>query len=243
MATAFGTNNLAISAKNVEKIYGFGFSQSRALRGVSVDVPRGSICLVMGPSGSGKTTLLSIVGGILTPTAGSISVLGRDLSKLRRAELARFRLHNLGFVFQDYNLFPALTAFDNVWIALTLKGERDADSRRRASELLTQVGLGDKINRLPRDLSGGEKQRVAIARALAGDPLLVLADEPTASLDSENGHAICEILTNLAKENRRTVLVATHDPRIADVADQIVALEDGQIVTGAETTGSAPEQS
>ena len=227
------TNNVVVRARELAKTYGSGFSQSRALRGVSLDVPRGSICLIMGPSGSGKTTLLSIVGGILTPTAGTVEVLNQELSKLSRADLARFRLHNLGFIFQDYNLFPALSAFENVCIALTLKGEKSASARKLAGELLSEVGLADIMHRLPKDMSGGEKQRVAIARALAGDPLLILADEPTASLDSENGHAICEILTTLARDRRRTVLVATHDPRIADVADQIVALEDGALVTGA----------
>ena len=243
MADEIHSNNVAVSVRNVEKIYGSGFSQSRALRGVSFDVARDSICLLMGPSGSGKTTLLSIIGGILTPTAGSVSVLSRDLTSLPRSELTRFRMHNLGFVFQDYNLFPALTALENVCVALALKGERSSSAPRQAATLLEEVDLGDKLHRRPKDLSGGEKQRVAIARALAGDPLLILADEPTASLDSQNGHAICEILTRLAKQHRRTVLVATHDPRIADVADQIIALEDGAVVMGSQPKGSPPEPS
>ncbi len=181
----------------------------------------------MGPSGSGKTTLLSILAGMLTPTKGRINLLGQDITGLSRSRLARFRRENIGFIFQGFNLFPALTALENVETALDVKGIRGAGAKRQARSLLEEVGLADKAKQLPRDLSGGQKQRVAIARALAGNPKLIMADEPTAALDSKSGHAVIELLRQLAKEHDRTVLMVTHDPRIIDVADRVAYLEDG----------------
>ncbi len=223
------TSGSAIAAHQVEMVYQSGAEKFQALKGVSLTVPTGDIQLLMGPSGSGKTTFLSILAGILTPTSGSIQLLGQDITKMSRKALAKFRLEHIGFIFQGFNLFPALTARENIEVALNLKGLRGAAARKEAQILLEQVGLGNKAKNLPRDLSGGQKQRVAIARAIAGNPALIMADEPTAALDSQNGHAVIELLRQLAKERGRTVLLVTHDPRIMNVADRITYLEDGEI--------------
>jgi putative ABC transport system ATP-binding protein len=208
-------------------VYQSGKEKYQVLHRVDLTVKPGDIQLLMGPSGSGKTTFLSILAGILTPTAGSVRLLGQEITKLSQAKLAQFRLQNIGFIFQGFNLFPALSALENVEVALNLKGIRGTAARKQAVELLEQVGLLDRASQLPQDLSGGQKQRVAIARALAGNPKLIMADEPTAALDSYNGHAVIELLRQLAKEKDRTVLIVTHDPRIIDVADHVAYLEDG----------------
>uniref|UniRef100_B8HQ50 ABC transporter related n=1 Tax=Cyanothece sp. (strain PCC 7425 / ATCC 29141) TaxID=395961 RepID=B8HQ50_CYAP4 len=221
----------AIVAAGVEMVYQSGSQSFRALKGVDLHVQTGDIELLMGPSGSGKTTLLSILAGILTPTGGSVQLLNQEITRLSRPKLARFRLEHIGFIFQGFNLFPALTAAENVETALNLKGIRGGAARREALKLLEQVGLGDKGENLPRDLSGGQKQRVAIARALAGRPKLILADEPTAALDSNSGRAVSDLLRNLAKEEHCTVVMVTHDPRIIDIADEVVYVEDGLIST------------
>ena len=221
------TVSKAISARRIEKIYVSGAERVHALKGVSLDIAKGELLMLIGPSGSGKTTLLSILGGILTATAGSVRVFGREITTLSRAALAAFRRTNIGFLFQSYNLFPALSARENVEIALYLRGLRGQEARRQAMALLDRVGLGGKTHRRPGDLSGGEQQRVAVARALAGDPALVMADEPTASLDAENGRIVVELLRRLARETGSTVLIAAHDPRIRDVADRIAHLDDG----------------
>lgn len=219
----------AIAVKNLGIVLGTASEPFQALQGIDLTVQSGTIQLLMGPSGSGKTTLLSILAGLLTPTQGSVHLLGQEITAMSKAQLARFRLENLGFIFQDFNLFPALTALENIEVALNIKGIRGAKARKQAQSLLEQVGLADKARQLPRNLSGGQKQRVAIARALAGNPRLILADEPTASLDSHNGHSVIEMLRQLAKEQGRTVLIVTHDPRILDVADQVAYLEDGKL--------------
>lgn len=225
----------AITARSVGMVYQSGGERFQALKEVDLDVKFGDIQLLMGPSGSGKTTLLSILAGILTPTAGSVRLLGQEITQLSSSKLAQFRLENIGFIFQGFNLFPALTALENVEVALKLKGVRRAIARKQASDLLEQVGLADKAKQHPQDLSGGQKQRVAIARALAGNPQLIMADEPTAALDSRNGHAVIDLLRDLAKEKGRTVLIVTHDPRIIDVADKVTYLEDGILRTGLKT--------
>jgi putative ABC transport system ATP-binding protein len=219
----------AIVTRGVEMVFQNGSEQFQALKGIDLDVHIGDIQLLMGPSGSGKTTLLSILAGILTPTAGSVNLLGREITSMSREQLAKFRLKNIGFIFQGFNLFPALTAQENVELALRVKGMPAKAVRQEARFLLDQVGLSAQAKQLPRDLSGGQKQRVAIARALAGNPRLIMADEPTAALDSQNGHAVIELLRRLAKESGRTVLMVTHDPRIMDVADRVVYLEDGML--------------
>ena len=222
--------DLAISARDVSKTYAQGEAAMRALDSVDVDVRRGELVLLMGPSGSGKTTLLSILGCILRPSGGTIKILGRDVTGMREHELPRVRLENIGFVFQGFNLFPTLTAEANVALALDLKGVSRRDAQRRSAALLEQVGLGHKRDAYPADLSGGQKQRVAIARAIAGDPPIVLADEPTAALDVHSGHAVMELLRTLAHERDRAVVIVTHDSRMLGYADRIVHLEDGHIV-------------
>jgi putative ABC transport system ATP-binding protein len=209
--------------------YRSGNTHVAALRGVSLDIMPGEFLLLMGPSGSGKTTLVSILGGILTPTAGAVVAFGEQVTSMSARQLARFRLHHVGFVFQGFNLFAALSARENVQLALSLKGVRGSSARDQAGDLLGEVGLADKTERLPRDLSAGEKQRVAIARALAGSPPLIMADEPTASLDSDNGRRVTELLRALAKDRGCAVLTVTHDQRIIDCADRIVHLEDGAL--------------
>jgi putative ABC transport system ATP-binding protein len=219
----------AIVAADVGMEFRSGSEKFQVLKGIDLEVRDGDIQLLMGPSGSGKTTLLSILAGMLTPTEGSVHLLGQEITRLSRSQLARFRRDNIGFIFQGFNLFPALTAIENVEVALNVKGIRGGTAKHQAKGLLEDVGLEDKANLLPRDLSGGQKQRVAIARALAGNPQLIMADEPTASLDSKSGHAVIELLRQLAKERDRTVLMVTHDTRIVDVADRVAYLEDGRI--------------
>jgi putative ABC transport system ATP-binding protein len=217
----------AIVARGVEMVYQSGVERFQVLQGVDLEIQRGDVQLLMGPSGSGKTTLLSILAGMLTPTYGSVKLLGQEITYMTRDQLSKFRLQNIGFIFQGFNLFPALTAAENVEIALKIKGIPNSQMRKQALQLLEQVQLDNRANHLPRDLSGGQKQRVAIARALAGDPKIIMADEPTASLDSHSGHAVIELLRLLAKDAGRTVLIVTHDPRLVDVADRVGYLEDG----------------
>lgn len=219
----------AISAEGLNMIFRSGNQDYPALKDIDLNICSGDIHLLMGPSGSGKTTLLSILAGILTPTSGTVNLLGQNVTELSRTELAQFRLKNIGFIFQGFNLFPALNALENVSLGLTLKGVGKREARQESMGLLEQVGLADKANRLPRELSGGQKQRVAIARALAGNPPLIMADEPTAALDSQSGHAVIDLLRQLAKERGHTVLMVTHDPRIVDVADRVSYLEDGEL--------------
>jgi putative ABC transport system ATP-binding protein len=208
-------------------VYGQGPAACRALTGVSLDVHPGEVLALMGPSGSGKTTLISIIGGLLTPTEGRVRVLGHDLAGLGKAALAAFRLAHIGFVFQGYNLFPALSAEENVRVALDLKGR----SRAEAAGLLSGVGLADKRRAFPGQLSGGQKQRVAIARALAGDPPVLLADEPTAALDSQNGRAVMALMKGLAHSGGRAVIVVSHDPRVLEAADRVATISDGMITS------------
>lgn len=221
------TETRSILAKGVEMAFQSGQQRFQVLQGIDLEIRSGDIQLLMGPSGSGKTTLLSILAGLLTPTMGKVYLLGEEITKMSRTKLARFRRQNIGFIFQDFNLFPALTAAENIEAVLNIKGIRGKVARYQAQALLEQVGLGLKANQKPGDLSGGQKQRVAIARALAGNPRLIMADEPTAALDSHSGHTVIELLRHLAKEGGCTVLMVTHDPRIIDVADRVAYLEDG----------------
>jgi putative ABC transport system ATP-binding protein len=185
--------------------------------------------MLVGPSGSGKTTLLSIMGCILTASSGSVQVAGREITGLSEKELPAVRLQNIGFIFQGFNLFPTLTAAENVELMLDLKGVPAAKAKKRGRELLEQVGLGDKHDSFPADLSGGQKQRVAIARALAGEPQIILADEPTAALDSQTGRNIMQMMSELAHQRGRSVVIVTHDSRVLGFADRIVKMEDGLI--------------
>jgi putative ABC transport system ATP-binding protein len=219
----------AIAVREVTKNYVEGSAGTLALRGVDLDVHRGELVLLMGPSGSGKTTLLSIMGCILTATAGSVQIAGKEITTLSQKQLPGIRLEHIGFVFQGFNLFPTLTAGENVELMLDLKGVHKKQAKQRAGELLEQVGLSDKYKSFPSDLSGGQKQRVAIARALAGDPEIVLADEPTAALDSHTGRTVMEMMRDLAHERGRAVVIVTHDSRVLEFADRSIRIEDGLI--------------
>ncbi len=218
-----------LQIRDLYKTYGSGASAVNAVNGVSLDVRRGELLILMGPSGSGKTTLLSMMGCILRPSQGSVLVEGLETATIAESRLPRVRLDHFGFIFQGFNLFPALTAQENVEIALDLKNVRGSRARAKAVHLLEQVGLKDKAREFPANLSGGQKQRVAIARALAGDPHIVLADEPTAALDTASGRKVLEILHSLTRQENRAVVVVTHDPRVLDYADRIVKLEDGRV--------------
>ncbi|WP_198295660.1 ABC transporter ATP-binding protein [Imhoffiella purpurea] len=216
----------AIQAEEVSLIYGQGATAVHALDRVDLSLASGEMLALMGPSGSGKTSLLMVLGGLLRPTLGRVQVQGIALDPLSETERARLRLSHMGFVFQHYNLFPALTALENVQLALELKGY-PLDG---ADTLLAEVGLAPRRHGYPRQLSGGEKQRVAIARALAGDPSILLADEPTAALDTEHGMAVVELLRRIAREEGRAVVMVTHDPRVTRMADRVVSIADGRIL-------------
>jgi len=219
-----------IEAIDVVRVLGEGAWRVEALRGVNLSLRGGELTLLMGPSGSGKTTLLSVLGCILSPTRGTVRVLGRATNGARAEQLAQLRRRHVGFIFQSYHLFPTLTALENVRLVLDVRGERSRRARAKAGDALAAVGLSHKTRSFPRELSGGEQQRVAIARAIVGDASAILADEPTGALDSENGHAIMTVLAGIAKEPARAVFVVTHDPRIMPFADRIVRIEDGRIV-------------
>jgi putative ABC transport system ATP-binding protein len=220
-----------IEAIGVVKFLGTGAGQVQALKGVSLALAGGELTLLMGPSGSGKTTLLSVLGCMLTPTKGEVRVCGRSIAGARPGELARLRRDHIGFIFQNYHLLPTLNALDNVRLALDVCREPAESAIAKAKDVLSTVGLAHKLNAFPSELSGGEQQRVAIARAIVGDASAILADEPTGALDSENGHAIMTILSRIAKNAKRGVLVVTHDPRVVPFADRIIHMEDGRILS------------
>ncbi len=221
---------IAIEAKHVSKTFGRGPREVRALSDVTIKIHRGELTLLMGPSGSGKTTLLSILGCILNATAGEVSVAGSPIGALNAERLAALRRQHLGFVFQSYNLFPTLTASENILLALKVRGLQGNEAERVAASTLAEVGLSGKHSANPGTLSGGEQQRLAIARALAGDPTILLADEPTAALDTENGGAVMGLLAGVAKNGDRAVFAVTHDPRTISYADRIIEILDGRIV-------------
>ncbi len=227
-----------MEAVGVAKSLGNGAGQVQALKDVSLSLAGGELALLMGPSGSGKTTLLSVLGCIMTPSTGTVRICGHSTSDLPAERLAELRRNHIGFVFQSYHLFPTLNALDNVRLALDVRGDRSQDAVERAAEALAIVGLSHRINAYPRELSGGEQQRVAIARAIVGRPAAILADEPTAALDSRNGNAIMSVLADIARAPERGVLVVTHDPRTLPFASRIVRIEDGQIV-GEERVAAA----
>lgn len=226
MQNPFTGETLQVS--HITKRYGSGSTEVIAVHDVSLSVSPGEIVLIMGPSGSGKTTLLSMLGALLKPTEGTIQLNGTHISALAENRLPDIRLKQFGFVFQDFNLLSALTALENVAIVAELAGSKSHVARQKAASLLTELGLGERLHFLPEKLSGGEKQRVAIARALVNDPALILADEPTANLDSKIGHEIMRLLRRIAREQGRSVVIVSHDQRIKDIADRILWLEDGE---------------
>ena len=229
----------AIAVRELSKTYAEGAAGVPALRGIDLDVHPGEMVMLVGPSGSGKTTLLSIMGCILSPSRGSVRIAGKEVGQLKQKELAPIRLSHIGFVFQGFNLFPTLTAGENIELMLDLKGVRGAVAKTRALQLLEQVGIGGKYNSFPADLSGGQKQRVAIARALAGDPAILLADEPTAALDSHTGKSVMAMMNELAHTHGRAVVIVTHDSRLLEFADRTIRIEDGMIAQPETETPAA----
>ena len=235
--TSISSQGETLKIAHVTKRYGSGSTEITAVRDVSLSVSPGEIVLIMGPSGSGKTTLLSMLGALLKPTEGTVQLNGTIISALAENRLPEIRLRQFGFIFQDFNLLSALTTLENVAIVAELAGAKASTARQKAATLLTELGLGERLNFLPEKLSGGEKQRVAIARALVNDPALILADEPTANLDSKIGHEIMRLLRRIAKEHPakggraggRSVIIVSHDQRIKDIADRVLWLEDGEI--------------
>jgi putative ABC transport system ATP-binding protein len=222
-----------LQASAVTKSFTEGREPVHVLRGVTLILERGEIVTLEGPSGSGKTTLLSILGCILTPSGGRVEVDGTVVDAERPDALPAIRRKSIGFVFQQFNLFPALTALENVEYALNIKGMRGRDARREAETVLAAVGLAERRDFLPRDLSGGQKQRVAVARALAGRPPILLADEPTANLDSQVGMQVLEMFRQLAKQENRALLIVTHDHKVRAIADRVLSIRDGQLITDA----------
>jgi putative ABC transport system ATP-binding protein len=223
------TGRPVLEARGVSKVFVEGSERVEVLRGVSLSVAAGEVVALEGPSGSGKTTLLSIMGCILTATEGEVTVAGERVDPSQPAQLRDVRRRSIGFVFQQYNLFPALTALENIEYALNVKGVGGRGAREEAAAVLTRVGMGDRLHFLPRDLSGGQKQRVAIARALAGSPPVILADEPTANLDTAVGTQVLELFRDLARSEARGLVIVTHDPKVRAVADRVVGIRDGRL--------------
>ncbi len=220
----------AVSCRELTKDFGAGENRVQVLRGVDFEARYGEITLLAGPSGCGKTTLLCVIAGLLNRSGGRIDVLGTDADRLRGSEAVLFRRRNLGFVFQQYNLLPALTAAENAAVPLLAAGMKRKPAVEKAVALLEDLGLGHRVHALPSELSGGQQQRVAIARALVHDPRLVVCDEPTAALDAESGHAVMELLRKVALRPGRAVVVVTHDARVFQFGDRIAHMNDGRVV-------------
>jgi putative ABC transport system ATP-binding protein len=224
-----------LEIEGVEKVFQQGEVAVRALRGVSLAIAEREFTAIVGPSGSGKTTLLNLIGGLDRPSAGSVRLNGTDLATLGEGALSRYRLFQVGFIFQAYNLIPVLTALENVEFVMVLQGRPRTECRARALRYLERVGLAELANRRPRALSGGQQQRVAVARALAAEPRLVLADEPTANLDSETALSLLELMHDLNHREGMTFLFSTHDPRVMERAERVITLEDGRIAEDRRT--------
>lgn len=231
-------DELAVRVRGVTKEFGSGGAVTRALRGVDLDIPYGELLMLVGPSGCGKTTLVSIVAGTLEPTTGDVVVLGLDLERMSNGRKVRFRRDNVGFVFQAFNLLPALTAAENAAVPLLIAGWNRRRAVEAAADVLDQLGMGDRLANLPSELSGGQQQRVAIARALVHEPRLLVCDEPTSALDAENGRITMELIQKIAVQPDRAVIVVTHDSRVYSFADRIASMEDGRI----DAVASGPHQ-
>jgi putative ABC transport system ATP-binding protein len=226
-----GNENPLVTCRDVVKIYGRGNAEVHALRGVDLEVYPGELTMLVGPSGCGKTTLLSVIAGILRATRGRVTALGTDLESLSSWRRTAFRRDHVGFVFQQFNLLPALTAAENAAVPLVIQGYSKWKAVSAAKALLAKMGMGDRVNNLPGQLSGGQQQRVAIARALVHHPQLLVCDEPTSALDARTGHTILELLKSIAVGGDRAVIIVTHDSRIFEFADMIARMDDGRIIS------------
>jgi putative ABC transport system ATP-binding protein len=224
------------------KSYGSGEATVTALNGVNIQINAGEFVAVMGPSGCGKSTLLHLIGGLDRPTLGKVLIDGVDIAKLEEVKLSELRRRKIGFIFQFFNLIPVLNATENAALPLTLDGAKQNEAKEKAKEFLTKMGLGDRLTSRPDQLSGGQQQRVAIARALVADPLLMLADEPTGNLDTRAGDEIASLLRQIVDDWKRTVLMVTHDPRIAAYADRIIFLKDGKVMDDTLLTAQSHSQ-
>ena len=218
-----------LKADSISKIYGSGHIQVRAVDNVTMEVTQGELILIMGPSGSGKTTLLSMLGGLLKPSSGTITIAGSEITAMDESALPDIRARKIGFVFQAFNLLDALSVEENILFPAQLVPDKIAQARSRAAGLIVRLGLEARRHALPQTLSGGEKQRVAIARALINDPPLILADEPTGNLDSKSGQEVMMVLHDIARDEGRSIIMVTHDPRVEEVADRVLWLEDGAL--------------
>lgn len=228
-------NDVCVSCRDVVKEFGDGESRTRVLHGINADVYGSELTLLVGPSGCGKTTLISIIAGLLYPTDGDVVLFGTPQSQLKGSKLVQFRAQNVGFVFQQYNLLPSLTATENVAIPLLIQGQSRPQALVKAREVLEAVGLGSRAKQLPSQLSGGQQQRVAIARALVHEPRLLVCDEPTAALDAHSGQVVMELLKRVAVQPGRAVIVVTHDSRVFAYGDRIIEMADGRIAEPGST--------
>ena len=224
------TNNL-ISVKGVSKVFKVGEENFTALRDINLEIDTGSFMSFVGPSGSGKTTILNLIGGLDVPTTGNIFFKNTKLSAMNRNQMAQYRRKNIGFIFQTYNLLPVYSVYENILFPLLLNGSKEKDVRERVMNIINKVGLSDQVKKRPSQLSGGQCQRVAIARALVKDPLLILADEPTANLDSKNSLQILELMSELNKQYKAAVVFSTHDEKVTRYVRREVGLEDGKIIS------------
>jgi putative ABC transport system ATP-binding protein len=222
-------NQIAVECRGVVKDFGTGSTKQRVLHGIDWQIPIGATTFLVGPSGCGKTTLISIIAGLLTATQGYVRILDSEITKMRRGRVVRFRADHLGFIFQQFNLLPSLTAVENAAVSLVVQGSTLASAKRQASVLLDRLGMEKNKLKYPNQLSGGQQQRVAIARALVHNPQIVISDEPTASLDAETGREVMELLRQVASTHNRAVIVVTHDNRIYPFADHIATMSDGRI--------------
>jgi len=223
------TRTRVVSVRNVKRVYRAGNETVHALKGISLDIYEGEYLSIMGPSGSGKSTLFNMIGGLDLPSEGEVVIQGVEIAKLNRVEQARLRNRCIGYIFQTYNLIPAMTALQNVALPLLIGGKSPSQANAKAAELLDAVGLGERMHHRPDELSGGQQQRVAIARSFANDPGIILADEPTGNLDTRTGSEIIERLSNLSRERGVTIISATHDHKMLNVSDRVVTIRDGAI--------------
>jgi putative ABC transport system ATP-binding protein len=239
MNVVIPNDQIALRAKGLTKRFKTGRSYVDVLKGVDFDARHGDVTMVMGPSGSGKSTLVAVLSGLMRPDSGSVRALGEDLWSQGGGKIDRFRLDHCGFIFQGFNLFPALSALGQVMTVLKYQGVPHDEARRRAVEALDEVGLNKKIRQRPSEMSGGEKQRVAIARAIAKRPALLFADEPTSALDGENGQVVIRLLRRAATDHGAAVICVTHDPRLEAFADRVIHIEDGLILDDRKSAASA----